>query len=133
VPTARRQATEVARLKADGVKPSEIAVRLGIGRASVYRVLGDGTDGVPAAARAGTINQNRGFIMSIGSALERGSLICFYDEQGRTPFSKARGSGPNDGLLGFAGSTVSARYGSVIYTYDEHGMTIYSKAARQVA
>ena len=41
VPTARRQAAEVARLKADGVRPSEIASKLGIGRASVYRVLGE--------------------------------------------------------------------------------------------
>ena len=40
VPTARRQAAEIARLKAEGVRPSEIARRLGIGRASVYRVLG---------------------------------------------------------------------------------------------
>jgi DNA invertase Pin-like site-specific DNA recombinase len=31
--------SEVARLKAEGVRPSEIASRLGIGRASVYRVL----------------------------------------------------------------------------------------------
>jgi DNA invertase Pin-like site-specific DNA recombinase len=36
VPTARRQA-----LKAEGVRPSEIASRLGIGRPSVYRVLGE--------------------------------------------------------------------------------------------
>ena len=41
VPTARRQAAEVAGLKAEGVRPSEIASRLGIGRASVYRVLGE--------------------------------------------------------------------------------------------
>jgi len=41
VPTARRQAAQVARLKAEGVRPSEIALRLGIGRASVYRVLGE--------------------------------------------------------------------------------------------
>ena len=41
VPTARRQAAEVARLKAEGVRPSEIANKLGIGRASVYRVLGE--------------------------------------------------------------------------------------------
>jgi len=46
VPTARRQAAEVARLKADGVRPSEIASRLGIGRASIYRVLGGQTGGV---------------------------------------------------------------------------------------
>ena len=58
-------------------------------------------------------SSNRGFtVMSIGSAIERGSLICVYDEHGRTLFSKARGSGPSDGLLGFTGSTVIARYGS---------------------
>jgi DNA invertase Pin-like site-specific DNA recombinase len=39
VPTARRQADEIIRLKDAGVRPSEIASRLGIGRASVYRVL----------------------------------------------------------------------------------------------
>jgi DNA invertase Pin-like site-specific DNA recombinase len=41
VPTARRLSAEIIRLKQDGVRPSEIAVRLGIGRASVYRVLGE--------------------------------------------------------------------------------------------
>jgi DNA invertase Pin-like site-specific DNA recombinase len=40
VPTARRQAAEIVRLKDEGVKPSEIASRLKIGRASVYRVIG---------------------------------------------------------------------------------------------
>ena len=43
VPTARRQAAEIVRLRDAGVKPAEIAVRLGIGRASVYRVLGGQT------------------------------------------------------------------------------------------
>ncbi len=40
VPTARRQAAEIIRLKEAGVRPTEIAIRLGIGRASLYRVLG---------------------------------------------------------------------------------------------
>jgi DNA invertase Pin-like site-specific DNA recombinase len=42
VPTARRQTAEIIRLKLEGVRPSEIASKLGIGRASVYRVLGVG-------------------------------------------------------------------------------------------
>ena len=67
--------------------------------------------------------------MAIGSAIERGSLIQVFDERGRTLFSKARGAGPEDGLLGFTSSTVTVRFGSVIHTYDEKGMTIYSKAA----
>ena len=67
--------------------------------------------------------------MAIGSAIERGSLICVYDEHGTTLFQKARGSGPKDGLLGFTGSTVTVRFGSIIYTYDEKGMTIFAKAA----
>lgn len=39
-PTARAKADEINALKAGGVRPVEIARRLGIGRASVYRVLG---------------------------------------------------------------------------------------------
>jgi DNA invertase Pin-like site-specific DNA recombinase len=44
-PTARRRVAEIVRLKEAGVRPSEIAVRLRIGRASVYRVLAEQTDG----------------------------------------------------------------------------------------
>jgi len=64
----------------------------------------------------------------IGSALERGSLIVVYDEKGMSLFSKSKGSGPQDGLLGFTGSTVTVRFGSLIHTYGEHGQTVYSKA-----
>ena len=43
--------------------------------------------------------------MAIGSAIERGSLICVYDERGITLFQKAKGAGAKDGLLGFTGTT----------------------------
>jgi hypothetical protein len=67
--------------------------------------------------------------VAIGSALERGSYIFVYDEDGHVLFSKAKGSGPTDGLMGFTTSTVTARYGSVIYTYDETCQTLFAKAA----
>jgi DNA invertase Pin-like site-specific DNA recombinase len=38
-PTARAKSAEVMALKANGIRPTDIARRLGIGRASVYRVL----------------------------------------------------------------------------------------------
>jgi len=44
-PTVRRRADEIIRLKEAGVRPSEIASKLGIGRASVYRVLGGDAGG----------------------------------------------------------------------------------------
>jgi DNA invertase Pin-like site-specific DNA recombinase len=45
VPTARRKPAEIIRLKSEGVRPTEIAGSLGIGRASVYRVLGEQNGG----------------------------------------------------------------------------------------
>jgi DNA invertase Pin-like site-specific DNA recombinase len=40
-PTARAKADQVKELHAGGMGPTEIAAKLGIGRASVYRVLGE--------------------------------------------------------------------------------------------
>jgi hypothetical protein len=65
----------------------------------------------------------------IGSAVERGSLIFVFDEDGRTLFSKAKGSGPDDGLLGFSSSSITVRFGPVIYTYDEDGYTLNAESA----
>jgi|SRR5271165_154111 len=42
VPTAQRKAAEVRQLRDQKVGPSEIAARLGISRASVYRILDQG-------------------------------------------------------------------------------------------
>jgi DNA invertase Pin-like site-specific DNA recombinase len=44
-PTVRRRAPEIILLKEAGIRPSEIASRLRIGRASVYQVLAEQTDG----------------------------------------------------------------------------------------
>jgi len=44
-PTVRRRTEEIIRLREAAVMPTEIATRLGIGRASVYRILGEQTDG----------------------------------------------------------------------------------------
>jgi DNA invertase Pin-like site-specific DNA recombinase len=43
-PTARRKADIVAQLRAEGVKPAQIARKVGISRASVYRLLADAND-----------------------------------------------------------------------------------------
>ena len=40
-PTARAKADDVLRLLRDGVRASDVARRLGIGRRSVYRIIGD--------------------------------------------------------------------------------------------
>jgi DNA invertase Pin-like site-specific DNA recombinase len=40
-PTAQRRAAEVIQLRGQGVKPEEIAGKLGISRASVFRMLKD--------------------------------------------------------------------------------------------
>lgn len=45
-PTARAKAAEVLRLHGDGIGGTEIAKRLGIGRASVYRILEEAKNGV---------------------------------------------------------------------------------------
>jgi hypothetical protein len=67
--------------------------------------------------------------MAIGVAVQRGSLISIYDEQGRRLASLLAGQGPKDGLQGYTSSTVSVRRGSLIYTYDERGRRLSSTLA----
>ncbi|WP_444455024.1 recombinase family protein [Rhodobacter capsulatus] len=49
-PTARAKADEVLRLHGDGIGGTEIAKRLGIGRASVYRILEEAKGVAPSPA-----------------------------------------------------------------------------------
>ena len=99
------------------------------------------THDTPLASRPAQVRQNsdpwyhsvtvpsEGDQMAIGSAIERGSQIDVFDERGRVLFSKARGSGPQDGLVGFTSATVTVRFGSSIFTFGEHGQTLFAKAA----
>ncbi len=59
--------------------------------------------------------------MAIGSAVQRGSSIYIYDENGRQTGVVSAGSGPKDGLRGYTGTTVSVQRGSSIYIYDDKG------------
>ena len=67
--------------------------------------------------------------MAIGSAIKARIADLRVRRTRNYAVPKVRGSGLNDGLLGFTGSTVTVRFGSIIYTYDEDGQTIYAKSA----
>ena len=70
-------------------------------------------------------------IMAIGSAVQRGSLVYVYDENGCRLTSLLAGNGPKEGLQGYTSSTVSVRRSSLIYTYDERGRRLSSALARR--
>ena len=68
--------------------------------------------------------------MAIASAVQRGHYVYVYNEKGRQLASLTAGSGPEDGLKGYTGSSVSVRRGSYIYTFDEKGRQLMTKPAR---
>lgn len=68
--------------------------------------------------------------MAIAAAVQRGAFVYVYDENNRMINSHSAGGGPNDGLVGFTGSSVSIRRGSFIYIYDEKGRQTGSVPAR---
>lgn len=68
--------------------------------------------------------------MAIGNAVQRSGLVYVYDEKGRQLSALSAGSGPNDGLKGYTGATVSIRRGSLIYTYDDKGRQLSATSAR---
>src|SRR5262245_65697238 len=60
-PTARAKSPEVQRLRAEGIGPTEIAKRLQISRASVYRALKLRRNGSHSRPPRGIKNLERGF------------------------------------------------------------------------
>ena len=59
--------------------------------------------------------------MAIGNAVQKGAFVYIYYEKGRQVGMVGGGSGPNDGLKGYTGSTVNVRRGSFIYSFNEKG------------
>lgn len=60
--------------------------------------------------------------MTIGHAVQRGTLIYVYDQDGRQITSiSAPGRFPDDGLKGYTTSSIHVQKGTLIYTYDEAG------------
>ena len=63
--------------------------------------------------------------MSIGHAIQKGSLIYIYDQHGKQITSvSAPGRWPEDGLKHHTSTTISVQKGSPIYRYDESGRMV---------
>lgn len=68
--------------------------------------------------------------MAIGNAVQKGSFVYIYDERGRQTAMVSSGTGKDDGLKGYTGSTVNIRKGSFIYSYNDKGHQTAMTSAR---
>ena len=68
--------------------------------------------------------------MAIGNAVERGSVVCIYDEKGFQTAAVPADNGPNDGLKGYTSSGVNVQRGGFIFTHDEKGQVVRSVSVR---
>lgn len=66
--------------------------------------------------------------MAIGSVIERGTLVCVYNDKNMQIFSKSIEPKKGDRLMGYTGSSVSIKIGSSVHTYNEKGINIGSKS-----
>lgn len=60
--------------------------------------------------------------MAIGKAVQRGTLIYIYDQDGQAVTSiSAPSRWPTDGLKAYTANDISVQKGSLLYSYDKHG------------
>ena len=64
--------------------------------------------------------------MAISSAVESGTSIYLYDENGSIITVIRSGPGPDDGLKGYTASSVSVRSGAQILIYNDRGSLVRS-------
>jgi len=87
---------------------------------------------IPCASfrQQGSRIQIKGKIMEIASAIERSGTVYIYDLKGHLLATVSAGNGPDDGLIGFTGRSVSVRRGIMIYVYDARGRLTGTAPAR---
>ena len=65
--------------------------------------------------------------MSIGNAVQHGTLVYIYDENLKQTMSvSCAGRFSSDGLVGYTAHAVYVRRGSMVYAYDEKGRVLSS-------
>lgn len=68
--------------------------------------------------------------MAIGNAVERGTFVYIYNEQGHQVGCVPTGNQPGDGLKGYTSGTVNVQRGSYIYSYNERGAQVNCVSVR---
>lgn len=60
--------------------------------------------------------------MPIGKAVQRGTLIYIYDQEGKAVTSiSAPSRWPTDGLKAYSPTNISVQKGTLLYSYDKNG------------
>ena len=75
------------------------------------------------------IINSKGIKMAIANAVQRGNMVYVYNEKGSLICSIASGSGPNNGLKGYTGSSVNIQKGNMVYMYNEKGSITHTVPA----
>ena len=73
--------------------------------------------------------KNKGLEMAIANAVQRGNMVYVYNEKGSLISTIAIGSGLNNGLKGYTGSSVNIQKGNMIYMYNEKGSITHTVPA----
>ena len=66
--------------------------------------------------------------MAIGSAIQKGTSVSIFDENGKPLAIIHCGNGPEDGLVGYTSTTITLRRGSTLQICDEKGRVKNTRA-----
>ena len=66
--------------------------------------------------------------MAIGSAIQKGTSVSIFNENGKPLAIIHCGNGPEDGLVGYTSTTITLRRGSTLQICDEKGRVKNTRA-----